>query len=75
MRGGDRQGIGLWGEDRAAAFLEERGYTVVARRFRVREGELDLVASGKGYLCFVEVKLRKDDRMGEAREYVTLSKQ
>ena len=75
MRGGDRQGIGLWGEDRAAEYLEGKGYTILARRFRVREGELDLVASGRGYLCFVEVKLRKDDRMGEAREYVTLSKQ
>lgn len=75
MRGGDRQGIGLWGEDRAAEYLEGKGYTILARRFRVREGELDLVASGRGYLCFVEVKLRKDDSMGEAREYVTLSKQ
>ena len=75
MRGGDRQGVGLWGEDRAAEYLEGKGYTILARRFRVREGELDLVASGCGYLCFVEVKLRKDDSMGEAREYVTLSKQ
>ena len=75
MRGGDRQCIGLWGEDRAADYLEEQGYTIAARRFRTREGELDLVASGHGYLCFVEVKLRKDDSMGEAREYVTRSKQ
>ena len=75
MRGGNRQSIGLWGEDRAAEFLTAEGYEIVARRFRVREGEIDLVAVGFGYLCFVEVKLRKDDSMGQAREYVTGSKQ
>lgn len=75
MRGGDRQRIGLWGEEQAARHLEEKGYEIVARRFRVREGELDLVAIGSGYLCFVEVKLRKDGSMGQAREYVTFSKQ
>ncbi len=75
MRGGNRQTIGLWGEDRAAEFLEAKGYEITARRFRVREGEIDLVAAGHGYLCFVEVKLRKDETMGQAREYVTLSKQ
>ena len=71
MRGGNRQTIGLWGEDRAAEFLEAKGYEITARRFRVREGEIDLVAAGHGYLCFVEVKLRKDETMGQAREYVT----
>ncbi len=75
MRGGNRQTIGLWGEDRAAELLVSKGYEIKARRFRVREGEIDLVASGHGYLCFVEVKLRKDESMGQAREYVTLSKQ
>ena len=75
MRGGNRQTIGLWGEDRAAELLVSKGYEIAARRFRVREGEIDLVASGHGYLCFVEVKLRKDETMGQAREYVTLSKQ
>ena len=40
MRGGNRQSIGLWGEDRAAEFLTAEGYEIVARRFRVREGEI-----------------------------------
>ncbi len=75
MRGGNRQSIGLWGEDRAAEHLESKGYEIVARRYRVREGEIDLVAVYRGYLCFVEVKLRKDESMGQAREYVTRSKQ
>ena len=75
MRGGSRQTIGLWGEDRAAELLVSKDYEIAARRYRVREGEIDLVAAGHGYLCFVEVKLRKDETMGQAREYVTLSKQ
>ena len=75
MRGGSRQSIGLWGEDRAAEHLVSRGYEILARRFRVREGEIDLVAASHGFLCFMEVKLRKDETMGQAREYVTRSKQ
>ena len=67
--------LGLWGERQAASELVRRGYSIQASRYRCREGEIDLVASGFGYLCFVEVKLRKDDSMGEAREYVTRAKQ
>lgn len=75
MRGGDRSGLGLWGEEQGARYLESQGYQVTASRYRCREGELDLVAEGKGYLCFVEVKLRKDHRLAQAREFVTPAKQ
>lgn len=75
MRGGDRSGLGLWGEEQAARHLESQGYQVTASRYRCREGELDLVAEGKGYLCFVEVKLRKDHHLAKAREFVTPAKQ
>ena len=75
MRGGDRTALGLWGEEQAAHFLEQAGYRILDHRFRCREGELDLVASQGQYLCFVEVKLRKNDRMAQAREFVTRSKQ
>lgn len=75
VRGGDRSGLGLWGEEQAARFLERSGCCILERRYRCREGELDLVASQGQYLCFVEVKLRKNDRMAQAREFVTRSKQ
>ena len=75
MRGGDRSGLGLWGEEQAARYLESQGYQVTASRYRCREGELDLVAEGKGYLCFVEVMLRKDHHLAQAREFVTPAKQ
>ena len=75
MRGGDRTGLGLWGEKQAARYLKRRGYRVLDTRFRCREGEIDLIASQGPYLCFVEVKLRKDARLAQAREFVTPAKQ
>ena len=67
--------LGQWGEEQVAEKLKRDGWTVVARNFRCRMGELDLVAENKTFLAFVEVKLRKDDRFGSACEAVTASKQ
>lgn len=47
---------GRIGEQRAAAFLEERGYRIVERNVRTPAGEIDLVVSGGGRIVFVEVK-------------------
>ena len=66
---------GAWGEELAAEYLRKRGYTILARNFRVRQGELDFVASKGRYLVFVEVKTRKDDRFAAAREFITPAKQ
>ena len=67
--------LGQWGEEQVAEKLRRDGWTVVARNFRCRFGELDLVAKNDSFLVFVEVKLRKDDRFGSACEAVTTSKQ
>ena len=75
MRGGDRTALGLWGEEQAARHLKWRGYRILATRYRCREGEIDLVAARGGYLCFVEVKLRKNADLAQAREFVTPAKQ
>jgi putative endonuclease len=53
------QTIGAAGEAAAAAHLERLGYRILARRFRTRHGELDLVAWIDGTLVFVEVKARR----------------
>ena len=70
-----QQSLGKFGEDSAARYLRRRGYKILERNFRCRQGEIDLIASKGEYVVFVEVKLRKDDGHGAAREFVTRSKQ
>ena len=71
----EKREIGNLGEDIASAFLQKKGYAVIRRNFSCRAGEIDIIAQKDGYLCFVEVKLRKNAEHGEAREFVTRSKQ
>ena len=66
---------GKFGEDTAAEYLRKKGYRIVQRNFSCRMGEIDIIAENEDYLVFVEVKLRKNDRYGEAREFVNYSKQ
>ena len=70
-----RIALGKSGEDLACRELERRGYAIVARRFRVRSGELDIVARDGPVLVFVEVKARAGRRFGNAAEAVTFVKQ
>jgi putative endonuclease len=49
---------GLSAETRAAAFLMAKGYRILAKRFRTRYGEIDIVARRRNLLAFVEVKAR-----------------
>ena len=71
----DRQTLGQFGEDCAVRYLRRKGYTSLERNYRCRLGEIDIIAKRRGYLAFVEVKLRRDDRFGTAREFVTRAKQ
>jgi len=65
-----RQQTGLVGEQLAAEHLEARGYQIIARRYRVRAGEIDLVAFRPGLLVFIEVKTRRQTRFGIPAESV-----
>lgn len=76
MSGGEEaRALGQWGENLVAEDLRRKGWTIAARNFRCRMGELDIVAKNARYLAFVEVKLRKNDWFGAACEAVTFSKQ
>lgn len=63
----DRRAVGREAEDRVAAYLLQKGYTIVTRRFTTRQGEIDLVALDGDILVFIEVKFRRqDDQSPEA---------
>ncbi len=70
-----RQSLGKLGEDIACAELTRRGYAILARRYRTRFGEIDIVARDGGTTVFVEVKTRDGDRFGDGAEAVTGWKQ
>ena len=67
--------MGKSGEDLACRELERRGYAIIARRYRVRGGELDVVARDGETIVFVEVKARAGRVFGDAAEAVTPLKQ
>ena len=66
----DRAALGRWGEDVAVRHLEKAGYEVLARNWRCREGEIDIVARSGATICFVEVKTRSTLAFGEPAEAV-----
>jgi putative endonuclease len=70
-----RQELGKSGEELAVAELERRGYAVLARRYRTRHGEIDIVACDGDTTVFVEVKTRSSGEFGTAAEALTLGKQ
>ena len=70
-----RRALGTQGEDVAAAWYVGRGYEVVARNWRCREGELDLIVRNGRTYVFCEVKTRTSDRFGAPVEAVTRDKQ
>jgi len=60
----EKQKLGQWGEERASLFLIENDYEIVERNFRIKEGEIDIIAWHKDEhdklrkLSFIEVKTR-----------------
>ena len=73
--------IGRQAEEKAAEFLERSGWRIMARRYHCFGGEIDLIAVKEGrsrdedHLAFVEVKYRRNCRMGRPAEAVDYRKQ
>jgi len=70
-----RRRLGSDGEAAVARWYEARGYEVMSRNWRVREGELDLVLRRGRTVVFCEVKTRRGDAFGSPFEAVTFTKQ
>jgi putative endonuclease len=69
------QARGRWGEDLAARWYEQRGYQIVERNWRCPLGEVDIIATGHGWLVFCEVKTRSSERFGPGSAAVDATKQ
>lgn len=70
-----RRSLGAAGEEAVASWYEARGYEVLIRNWRCREGELDLVLRDGRKFVFCEVKTRTTDAFGAPVEAVTRTKQ
>lgn len=66
---------GADGEAIAAVYLERQGFCISARNYRVRRGEIDLIAEDDTYLLFVEVKTRRAGAWLRGEEAVDAHKQ
>lgn len=69
----DARLAGTAAENLAAAYLRNKGYTIITRRQKTRSGELDLIALDGEILVFVEVKMSTQSHM-TAQEAVTAQK-
>lgn len=63
--------IGKHGEDVACEYLQENGYKILERNYRIRGGEIDIICKDGDYLVFVEVKTRWSHEYGLPVESIT----
>ena len=70
-----RLALGGYGEQVAAAYLHQQGYTLIERNFRCPLGEIDIIAKKGRNLIFVEVKTRRTVLFGAPQEAVGVRKQ
>lgn len=63
--------FGKYGEDLATEFLRSHGYKIIERNFRIRGGELDIIALENNTLIYIEVKTRTSHQFGLPLESVT----
>ena len=74
MGSGATVALGISGENLACDALARQGYAILARRYRTRVGEIDIVAQDGETLVFVEVKTRTSEDFGVPAEAVTWRK-
>lgn len=69
-----RKQVGQFGEQLAQDFLIKRGYRIIEQNVKLSYQEIDIVASYKNLLVFVEVKTRTNQTFGVADESITHGK-
>jgi len=66
--------LGKKGEDIAAGFLEESGYKVTRRNYRIGHSDIDIIAQDNGTLVFIEVRTKSREDRGMPEETLTARK-
>jgi putative endonuclease len=69
-----RKETGDLGEKLARNFLKKNGYRIKETNFRCSQGEIDIIATKKDYLVFVEVRTKGSTQFGTPEESITYSK-
>jgi putative endonuclease len=67
--------LGAKGEEIAVRYLKSRGYRILERNYRIKLGEIDIIAEQGADLVFIEVKTRSDTLFGSPFDSVTAAKQ
>ncbi|MFH1355479.1 MAG: YraN family protein, partial [Candidatus Omnitrophota bacterium] len=71
----NNRSLGRSAEDCAAELLKKNAYKILARNYRTKLGEIDIVALDKDTICFVEVKMRRTERFGSPLDSISRFKQ
>ena len=66
--------LGAWGEELASDFLQQKGYVIIERDWKMGHKDLDIIAKHQGQVVFVEVKARRNRVFGEPEEAVDYRK-
>lgn len=57
----NKRSLGIWGEDYACGHLKRQGYEIIERNFRLKFGEVDIIAKQGDEIAFIEVKTRTNN--------------
>ncbi len=71
----DKKELGNKGESFAAEYYRRLGYSITARNYSCRGGEIDIIAENDEYIIFVEVKTRSENALYQPSEAVDFNKQ
>lgn len=70
----NKTAFGKFGEDLACEYLKNQGYKIIDRNFRIRGGEIDIIAIDNNTTVYIEVKTRSSHEFGLPEESVTYHK-
>lgn len=66
---------GKRGEDLAVSYLRKQGYKILEKNYRIKLGEIDIIAEDKDRICFIEVRSKNSQNFCSVEETITKHKQ